>query len=168
MAALSNLSLEQLQSKFSLLRGIRPVSEFAGSENFTKPRSLQEATHRIEQNLHSFFVNYAIVCLFVLSYAILTKPLLLLSLVCLGFVWLHASRTDELEISGYSLKGRNKTVALSIATVVILFLVAGTTIFVVIGICSTVILAHAMFHKTVTGIEGDDIEMQSKPSAPPS
>ena len=45
-----------------------------------------------------------------------------------------------------TLKGRQKTAVLSAVTILLIFLAASFTIFVVIGMCSSFVLLHSVFH----------------------
>ncbi len=63
----------------------------------------------------------------------LTSPFLLVSVLCLGAVWFHSMRVEDLEIGAIALRGRQKTVFLSVVTGLVLFFVAGSTLFNVLG-----------------------------------
>ncbi len=46
----------------------------------------------------------------------------------------------------YVLRGAQKMAALCLLTVLVLFLVAGSTIFVIVGACSVIVFSHAVAH----------------------
>ena len=92
-------SWDELSAKMLQGRVVRPWVEFIAKDLFGRPRDLADANARVQQNVHYFAANYALVCLTVLSMTVLTSPSLIVAMICLGAVWLHASRTDDLEIT---------------------------------------------------------------------
>jgi hypothetical protein len=101
-------------------------------------------------------------CLFIFSLTVLSSPMLIVSMICLAAVWLHASRTDDLEITpNYVLRGAQKMAALCLLTALVLFLAAGSTIFVLLGACSLAVFSHACMHLPMGAPAGgdDDVEL---------
>lgn len=92
-------SWDELSQKMLQGRVVRPWVEFIAKDLFGRPRDLADVSARVQQNANYFAANYALVCLVVLSMTVLTSPSLIVAMICLGAVWLHASRTDDLEIT---------------------------------------------------------------------
>merc|ERR1712037_258811 len=63
---------------------IRPWSEFAEQKEFFAPAGLQEWTKRAIKNVSHYQSNYIIVFLVLMTYCVLTSPLLLIALAVSG------------------------------------------------------------------------------------
>jgi hypothetical protein len=61
-------------------------------------------------------------------------------------LWASASSAEEIKLGSVVLKGNVKTIALSAVTLLIIFLTAGSVIFILIGLAGTVVLLHAIVH----------------------
>ena len=134
--------------------------DFFDRNLFGKPRSLADCKTRLEKNVIYFQTNYAAVALVFLALSMLTSPFLMVSVLCLAAVWYHASRTEDLEIGSLALRGKTKTYALAAGTAFILFMVAGSTLFNIVGSSCCVMVLHAAAHQGVAAAyDGDDLEM---------
>jgi len=130
------------------IKTLRGVQLFLHPNNFSKPRNTNEALSRAEVNALFFLTNYIVLCIVILLYALLSRPfvVLVLSLLCLS--WYVALQRDVLYIGPYALKGKNKLVALASVSGLVILFTAGTTLFVALGVCSTLICLHVVFHNT--------------------
>jgi len=157
--------IKTLVSKFksrSWLKTVRPVTIFLQPSLFSAPRNSHEAATRLELNLSYFLTNYAIVCVIVSFYSILVRPFLIIIAALNILLWNYALRFHELQIGTITLKGNSKYLFLGSVSFLCVFFFAGSTIFMIIGICSTLILLHALFHREVS--ESDlnaDVELNS-------
>jgi len=148
--------LHKIQSR-KWVATMRPVPVFAGANTFSKPRTSQEAMQRLEGNLQYFTTNYVALCLIVTVITVLMQPSLIIVGVVIAAMWYFASRQDEVRVSTVVLAGRNKLIALSSVTALLVFIFAGSSIFLVIGICATLVLLHAVLHTLPPLIgEGED------------
>src|SRR5690606_20900052 len=104
-------------------------------------------TIRLERNWHYFLSNYAFICLITLIYGVLFRPLLLFLTVFLaGLGYWSLVKMDAIVVGDVSLSGRKKVMAFVAICVVLVFLFAGSTIFTILGICTTLIGLHGAFH----------------------
>ena len=151
---------------------IRPLPVFLAPSRFSKPRNMKEVETRLELNSLHFLTNYAIVCTTIAVASILSRPLLIILIVLLGFMWSQVLQRPEIRINDqYAnsavaltrqhslvirrrrmvLKGKQKMSAASLVTAVVVLIFAGSTIFMIIGLCATrrltqsVCLNHCLF-----------------------
>jgi len=137
---------------------LRDISSFADPKNFSKPRNTEEALARLETNINYYLTNYIIICAFIIVYAVLRKPLLVIVVFLLVILWTYVVRFPEVRVPVHSsleqfvgtrtliLKGQQKLIITGTVTALVVLLTAGTTIFMVAGICSIVVGAHAALH----------------------
>ena len=128
-------------------------------------------SNRVELNLADLASNYLLVTLVIFTAAILTKPTLFFVFAVVGALWHYTLKTPEVRVGKVVLKDQQKLGAAGALSAAIIFLFAGTTLFMIIGFCVTVTLAHAAFHRTPDIVDDDNIvamEMQTKaaPNAP--
>lgn len=161
-SANSHLSQHYLQfvSKLresGVISKIRPLSHFTSQTVFSRPHSIDEATARLELNLKYFAVNYALILLVLLVIVLLFNPLLLI-VVALAAV---GSAVKEFNVGPYSIQGRPKQMAILGLSALLVFLLAGTTLLVILGISSLIVIAHALMHDTMvdTDLEADTTEL---------
>lgn len=112
--------------------------------------------------------NYLLVSLIVFTVAILSRPSLIIVFALVGAIWAFALRTPEVRVGSVVLKGQKKTAAALAVSGILIFLFAGSTIFMVIGFCGALTIAHASFHKTpdiVDDDNADSLEMGSASTA---
>jgi hypothetical protein len=125
---------------------LRSPAVFANPRCFSRPRTSTEAAQRIENNCAYYLTNYLVICALVTIFSILSSPIILILLVVLALVFHWSSTYDTLSIGGYSATGRTKNLVLGGISTVLLFIVAGSTIFSIIGLCSVVISIHALLN----------------------
>jgi hypothetical protein len=148
------------------LQTLRPLNTFVAPSMFSRPRSLTELTTRVELNVGFFLTNYVLVALLIVVASFISRPSLLVVAAVLFLLWSFAAQREEIRYGEYALSGRQKTLALAALSALLVFLVAGSVIFIVIGMCVTFVLAHAAFHTvSFSGAEGTEgateLEMQS-------
>eukprot|EP00823_Brevimastigomonas_motovehiculus_P006279 TRINITY_DN514_c0_g3_i1.p1 TRINITY_DN514_c0_g3~~TRINITY_DN514_c0_g3_i1.p1 ORF type:complete len:184 (-),score=6.04 TRINITY_DN514_c0_g3_i1:343-894(-) len=137
----------------------RPIDLFVHPRNFSKPDSVNQAKERIERNLLYFFSNYCIACLLIIAYSLLLRPWLILILAGLVFVWKFSLDHDVIPLGNvYELKGQTKLIVLSVVTFLLVFFFAGPVLFMVVGICVCVVVAHALFHGSLALNMEKDLE----------
>lgn len=139
-----------------LMQTLRPLETFAHQRQFSKPRTAAEVTARLEINMSYFFTNYLVVCAVVLFLAIITRPFLIFMLCVIAAMWYALLQKESVIVGGYVLKGKTKMTTGVAVSIVTLLLTAGSTVFAVVGVCATIVVAHAVAHKTVDGGDGDD------------
>jgi len=127
-------------------RTLRPPSVFINPRCFSKPRTSTEAATRIEQNVSYYFTNYIIIVGLVTLFSILSSPSILILLLALAALWSWSLKYDTLTLVGHTVTGRTKNLALGGISLVLLFIVAGSTIFSIVGLCSVVISIHALLN----------------------
>jgi len=134
---------------------LRPMATFAAPSKFSRPRNLVEATTRMELNTRYYLTNYVAVSFIIFSYAILSRPLLLFVGALISAMWFYLLRTPgDLRLTPtLVLQPKQKIMVASIVTGLLVLLTAGTTIFMVVGICGSVVALHAVFHTTPTAAE---------------
>eukprot|EP01006_Ploeotia_vitrea_P039770 TRINITY_DN66376_c13_g9_i1.p2 TRINITY_DN66376_c13_g9~~TRINITY_DN66376_c13_g9_i1.p2 ORF type:complete len:162 (-),score=77.32 TRINITY_DN66376_c13_g9_i1:242-727(-) len=145
---------------------LRPITAFAMPNQFSRPRTAKETTSRLEMNLSYFLTNYLVLSLIIFSIAIISRPGLLIVAVCLTMLWTYALNSPELRIGQIVLRGKNKMFVLVMLTAALVFVTAGSTIFMVVGLCSTVVMLHAIFHRSgpalaSAAVHNEGVEMTS-------
>lgn len=135
------------------VKTLRSPQLFAHPNHFSRPRNTTEATQRLESNLPFFLTNYLIICGIILIVTILSRPSLIFLLFVLLLLWLYVSRLEELKIGAVTLKEKSKMAAFSMFSALTIFIFAGTTIFMLLGVCSCVVVGHALFH-TLPPVDG--------------
>jgi len=140
----------------------RPMNSFVGTDQFSKPRTTQEASTRLELNLNFFLTNYLALCAIIGVFAILSRPLLIFVGVVLGAGWYYVLNHEPLMLpNGVAMRGQQKLSLAGIVTAVVVFFTAGATIFMIVGLCSSVVVAHAVLHNVPSEQELDAaVEME--------
>jgi len=154
--------LDKLRAR-SWTKTFRSFPVFGSPSQFSLPRTTVEAGTRLEMNSSYFFTNYVLLCIIVFTYAILSRPLVLLLGAVMGYVWNYALNRDFISIGSYSVRGKGKVLILGSVTAVVVLLFAGATLFMAFGVCSTLVLFHAILHQVVNdekaeGTALDDVE----------
>jgi len=126
----------------------------------SRPRSFNEVRTRVELNLQYYQFNYIALCGLITMIAILSQPSLLLTLIVLFGLWLYTMSVEAIKFGNFELRGRQKSMAYSAFAIVLLFLVNGSTIFTLVGLCGAAVLIHAALHN-LTDDEQQSIEMAS-------
>jgi hypothetical protein len=92
-----------------------------------------------------FAVNHVRFCQVLLAFV--TKPLTLYSFPNSFFLPYQVV-----------LKGKQKVLVTGILTVALLLLTAGSTVFMILGVSSTLVVSHAVFHKVMNDGDDDDVQ----------
>jgi len=123
---------------------------------------------RLEANINYYLTNYVLLCAFILVYAVLSKPLLVIVIIFLAFGWNESVKHPELRFNIPEalqplfktniliLKGQQKLMIMGGVTALIILITAGTTIFMVAGISSCIVILHAGFHAAYEGDENEN------------
>lgn len=90
--------------------------------------------------------NYVVIVLLVLLMSVLSSPITLLLIVGLGVMWSSVMSRESITIGSTTLTGRSKFIALSTVTGVLTFIFAGSLIFSVLGLSSSIVAVHAVMN----------------------
>lgn len=114
----------------------------------------------------------------------MTSPSVLITLVVLAVLWMQLAKSDSLDIGTFSIRGRQKSIAIGVVFGLILLYVAGSTIFYVLGFskfgaCVVTVVSqmlnvfflylfpavtlHALMHSSVDAGSHSDLEMLTIP-----
>lgn len=138
----------------------RSPIEFCSTGNFARPASRENFVERMRVNSQYFFTNYVILCIVILSYSIISSPMLLVCFAAFIWMWLYAQNHEEIRLfTVIPVRGRVKYGLLTTLTVLVTLYMAGSTISFYAGICLIVILLHMMFHSSVNPEDLEEFEM---------
>jgi hypothetical protein len=62
-------------------------------------------------------------------------------------VWVWAQSKAEIRLGSYAFVGRNKTVLIASVALLFIFMVAGSSILVLVGLCAIITAGHAIAHE---------------------
>lgn len=128
-------------------REAKPWSEVLDRTAFAKPAGMAEATGRMRKNVAYFKVNYGIVAVSTTALVMVMNPWSLIVLAVLALLWGYAYvvRTTPLVLGGRELSDREKFMALSGTSLVVIFFLTsvGATLFYALGLSMLLIGAHA-------------------------
>lgn len=146
-------------SAAQLRQRLRPWVLFFDLNAVSLPISLSDATYRINQNLHYFFPNYALVILLVLFLSLIYHPLSLIVFLVIfaGWVYLYFSRSsdDPLVILNFEIGDKFVLGFLSLVTLVALFFTkVWVNIIVSLVIGAVIISIHAALRAPEEDVEG--------------
>lgn len=140
---------------------MRPVSVFLGPSQFKKPVGKSEVVSRLQSNLPYFFTNYVLVFIIFLIFTIITSPLLFFSVCIIGYGWYWANGQEMLSLGPVKLEGKTKMITLSVATLIAILLVAGSSIVWVLALTGVMSAGHAIMHTgALPELEGDELEIE--------
>jgi hypothetical protein len=91
----------------------------------------------------------------------LTQPSLLILVICSAFAWVWAQAKSEIRVGAYAFTGRNKTILIASISVLLIFLIAGSSILVLVGLCAILTAGHAIAHDIMLDPEME-LEMGKK------
>mmetsp|Transcript_38726 Transcript_38726/g.51030 ORF Transcript_38726/g.51030 Transcript_38726/m.51030 type:complete len:205 (+) Transcript_38726:56-670(+) len=164
---MDNNSVEDLMSEFSTLLGkikrppIAPWPDFFGRFGLPEQATLVQ---RLNANYEAFKVNYLMIIVSIVIFAILLHPLLLLqTLFCIGlFVYAFATRAKPLRLgSSLVLAMKEKLAAVTVVSLLLLSLTGSITrVFWTVFFASIVCLVHASFRASSSG-SGDSKKYDS-------
>lgn len=115
-----------------------------------RPDPFFQALGRLRKNFAYFRVNYGIVGVGTTALVMLLHPWSIVVLAMLASVWFYAYlvRSTPLSFNGRELTEREKFLSLSIASLVVVFLLTsvGTVLFYALGLSALVIGLHGALH----------------------
>ncbi|GMY08319.1 PRA1 family protein B3-like [Fagus crenata] len=128
----------------------RPWSELIDRNSMARPDSLSEAYSRIRKNLGYFRVNYLTFVALVLAFSLLSHPFSLLVLLSLlaawTFLYLFRPSDQPLVLLGRTFSDRETLLALSLLTVIVVFLTTvGSLLISALMIGCAIVSAHGAF-----------------------
>ncbi|KAJ3495341.1 hypothetical protein NLJ89_g10643 [Agrocybe chaxingu] len=138
------------------LSGIRPPNEFFDYQRVSRPADFNQATSRISYNTRYFSGNYLLVIALLAVYALITNPLLLISLGFLvgGFAAINKFAPEATQVGEHTVTQKHLYTGLFVIGIP-MFWWAGPfgTFFWLIGASSVLILGHASLLEP--GVESD-------------
>ncbi|KAI0930247.1 hypothetical protein AcW1_008984 [Taiwanofungus camphoratus] len=138
------------------LSALRPLSEFFDHHRLSRPNDLNEATTRITYNARYFSGNYGIVVAVLAVYAIITNPLLLISLGLLigGFIAINKWAPDPMQVGEHVVTQKSLYTGLFVIGIPLLWVSSPLgTFFWLVGASAVLILGHAAIMER--GIESE-------------
>ncbi|GFZ50993.1 hypothetical protein JCM24511_08751 [Saitozyma sp. JCM 24511] len=144
------------------LSGLKPPQEFFDHRQLSRPKDLNEATSRITYNTRHFSGNYLLVIAILAVYAMLTNPLLLISLAFLagGFAAINKFAPEPMQVGNHVITQKSLYIALFVIGLPLLYLGSPvSTFFWLVGSSAILILGHACLmepgvESEYAGIEG--------------
>jgi len=143
------------------LSALRPPSEFFDFHRISRPGNLNTATQRISYNTRYFSGNYGVIVAILSVYALLTNPLLLISLGFLtgGFVAINRFAPEPMQVGDHVVTQKSLYTALFVIGLPLLWWSSPvSTFFWLVGASSFLILGHASFIEP--GIESEYAAVQ--------
>ncbi|OCH95121.1 prenylated rab acceptor PRA1 [Obba rivulosa] len=138
------------------LSALRSPAEFFDHHRISRPEDLNQATHRISYNTRYFSGNYGLIVAVLAIYAVLTNPLLLLSLAFLigGFAAINKFAPEPLQVGEHVVTQKSLYTGLFVIGIPLLWLSSPLgTFFWLVGASSVLILGHATIMEP--GIESE-------------
>ena len=145
---------------------------FVDPRTFSKPENREMCLARVRANFAHYRSLYGILGAVVLVYTVLSSPLLLLGLTFLAACWAYAfvltKPEDPISIAGYELRRREKLLALTPFSLLVVTLcgLINSLVYVCFLTC-IVALPHASFHEVVELDALDALELEGLQSAVP-
>jgi len=143
---------------------MRPVTEFCAPSKFKKPAGKGEVVSRLHANFSYFFTNYVAMFFVFMVFTIITSPLLFFSALAITYGWYWAAKQEKLSLGPITLEGNTKYVTLSLITLCITLLIAGTSIIWVLALTATGSGVHAIMHvggDAITNGEDGTLELEN-------
>jgi len=128
------------------LAAIRSPTEFFDYHRISRPADLNQATSRISYNTRYFSGNYGLIVGVLAVYAILTNPLLLISLGFLvgGFAAINKWAPEPMQVGEHVVTQKSLYTGLFVIGIPLLWLSSPIwTFFWLVGASSVLILGHA-------------------------
>lgn len=143
------------------LSGIRPPTEFFDYQRISRPADFNQATSRISYNTRYFSGNYGLIVALLGVYAVLTNPLLLISLafLVLGFAAINKFAPEATQFGEHVVTQKHLYTGLFVIGIP-MFWLAGpfSTFFWLIGASSVLVLGHASLLEP--GVESEYASIQ--------
>jgi len=128
------------------LSALRPPSEFFDYQRISRPADLNQATSRITYNTKYFSGNYGLIVAVLAVYALITSPLLLISLGFLvgGFAAINRFAPEPMQVGDHVITQKSLYTALFVIGLPLLWWSSPiSTFFWLVGASSVLILGHA-------------------------
>lgn len=138
------------------LSALRPVGEFFDHHRISKPADLNTATSRVSYNTRYFSGNYGVIVGVLAVYALITNPLLLISLGFLigGFAAINKFAPEPMQVGEHVVTQKSLYTGLFVVGVPLLWFSSPLgTFFWLVGASSFLILGHASLMEP--GIESE-------------
>lgn len=146
MDALIRISDAMKSFREARLSGLRPPTEFFDFNRISRPADLNQATSRISYNTRYFSGNYGLVVLALAVYAVITNPLLLISIGFLvgGFAAINKFAPEPMQVGDHVVTQKSLYIGLFLIGLPLLWLSSPiSTFFWLVGASSILILGHA-------------------------
>ncbi|KAL0956402.1 hypothetical protein HGRIS_002549 [Hohenbuehelia grisea] len=143
------------------LSTIRSPAEFFDFQRISRPTDFSQATQRISYNTRYYSGNYGLVVACLAVYAVITNPLLLISLGFLvgGFAAINKFAPEPMQVGDHVVTQKSLYTALFVIGLPLLWWASPImTFFWLVGASSVLILTHASFVEP--GVESEYAEVQ--------
>ncbi|KZS98059.1 ER to Golgi transport-related protein [Sistotremastrum niveocremeum HHB9708] len=128
------------------LSTLRPTSEFFDHHRLSRPSDMNQAVSRISYNTRYFSGNYGLVVAILAVYALITNPLLLISLGFLffGFIAINRFAVDPLQVGDQVVTQKSLYIGLFVIGIPLLWWSSPLgTFFWLVGASLFLVLSHA-------------------------
>jgi len=128
------------------LSALRPPSEFFDYHRISRPADLNQATSRISYNTKYFSGNYSLIVAVLAVYALITSPLLLISLGFLvgGFTAINRFAPEPMQVGDHVVTQKSLYTGLFVIGIPLLWWSSPLGVFFwLVGASSVLILGHA-------------------------
>jgi len=128
------------------LSALRPPSEFFDYQRISRPADLNQATSRISYNTKYFSGNYGLIVAVLAVYALITSPLLLISLGFLvgGFAAINRFAPEPMQVGDHVVTQKSLYTGLFVIGLPLLWWSSPIGVFFwLVGASSVLILGHA-------------------------
>ncbi|KII92742.1 hypothetical protein PLICRDRAFT_37541 [Plicaturopsis crispa FD-325 SS-3] len=143
------------------LSALRPPSEFFDYQRISRPADLNQATTRISYNTRYFSGNYGVIVAILSVYALITNPLLLISLGFLvgGFAAINKFAPEPMQVGDHVVTQKSLYTGLFVIGIPLLWWSSPImTFFWLVGASAVLILGHASVIEP--GIESEYANVQ--------
>ncbi|GMK56779.1 hypothetical protein CspeluHIS016_0306190 [Cutaneotrichosporon spelunceum] len=142
--------------KENRLSGLKPPQEFFDHRQLSRPRDMNDATHRATYNTRHFSGNYLLIVLILAVYALLTNPLLLIVIAFFagGFALINKFGAEPVSVGNKVITQKTLYIALFVIGIPLLILSNPFSVFLwLVASSAILILAHAVLMEP--GIESE-------------
>ncbi|EIN11882.1 prenylated rab acceptor PRA1 [Punctularia strigosozonata HHB-11173 SS5] len=143
------------------MSALRPPQEFFDYNRVSRPADFNQATSRISYNTRYFSGNYGVVVAILAVYAVITNPLLLISLAFLigGFAAINKFAADPMQVGDHTITQKSLYTGLFVIGLPLLWWSSPLgTFFWLVGASGVLILGHASLMEP--GIESEYASVQ--------
>lgn len=114
-------------------------ASFFDPKQFSMPNGGGDLMERLKANLGGFYANYLVVCCVLLTYCLLTSPLLLVVAVIYGILaYSIVSRGQDLVLLGQALSTNQQLLGLTVCSLPIFLILGLTGVFFWVSGCSII------------------------------